>query len=359
MGSDRIAEREVINTLKKWKEKDRSWQFEGLAAWTDDAIFEKLRSLGVDTDSARFHEQAVAAGDFDPLEENWCSQVRAEFARTFWLDFPHNAVKELWKRLAPDLICSGWIEERLYQAISAEDDHTPLPEVDGLPADLFAVMELVRFIQGFPPEERSHRFAKINSEGGYYDYVACFSNLVQVRAPAYPDEARRVADMLCECTLPHDPSQAKLAIALAALGRRTESLLRIESALSSNRWQAWTHFDAGRAYRQLGDIDDAIRSWKSAMSLNYSHALRSEARQCIQETLEPAGRKEEADAILLEFPAPPVMDDHLDNSANRSSESKHPGNWPPVVPVRAAPKIGRNDPCPCGSGKKYKKCCMP
>ena len=22
-------------------------------------------------------------------------------------------------------------------------------------------------------------------------------------------------------------------------------------------------------------------------------------------------------------------------------------------------KIGRNDPCPCGSGKKYKKCCMP
>ena len=25
--------------------------------------------------------------------------------------------------------------------------------------------------------------------------------------------------------------------------------------------------------------------------------------------------------------------------------------------VRATPKIGRNDPCSCGSGKKYKKCC--
>jgi preprotein translocase subunit SecA len=25
--------------------------------------------------------------------------------------------------------------------------------------------------------------------------------------------------------------------------------------------------------------------------------------------------------------------------------------------VRQAPKVGRNDPCPCGSGKKYKKCC--
>ena len=25
--------------------------------------------------------------------------------------------------------------------------------------------------------------------------------------------------------------------------------------------------------------------------------------------------------------------------------------------VRDAPKTGRNDPCPCGSGKKFKKCC--
>jgi len=27
------------------------------------------------------------------------------------------------------------------------------------------------------------------------------------------------------------------------------------------------------------------------------------------------------------------------------------------APVRAMPKVGRNDPCPCGSGKKYKQCC--
>ena len=25
--------------------------------------------------------------------------------------------------------------------------------------------------------------------------------------------------------------------------------------------------------------------------------------------------------------------------------------------VNDSPKIGRNDPCPCGSGKKYKNCC--
>ncbi len=26
--------------------------------------------------------------------------------------------------------------------------------------------------------------------------------------------------------------------------------------------------------------------------------------------------------------------------------------------VNTTPKVGRNDPCPCGSGKKYKKCCL-
>jgi preprotein translocase subunit SecA len=30
----------------------------------------------------------------------------------------------------------------------------------------------------------------------------------------------------------------------------------------------------------------------------------------------------------------------------------------PVTVMRQQPKVGRNDPCPCGSGKKYKKCCL-
>jgi preprotein translocase subunit SecA len=40
----------------------------------------------------------------------------------------------------------------------------------------------------------------------------------------------------------------------------------------------------------------------------------------------------------------------------RTSE---PESSPPVVakkPKSPIPKVGRNDPCPCGSGKKYKRC---
>ncbi|MGB2984925.1 MAG: SEC-C metal-binding domain-containing protein [Phycisphaerae bacterium] len=30
---------------------------------------------------------------------------------------------------------------------------------------------------------------------------------------------------------------------------------------------------------------------------------------------------------------------------------------PPIEPIHADAKPKRNDPCPCGSGKKYKHCC--
>ena len=43
----------------------------------------------------------------------------------------------------------------------------------------------------------------------------------------------------------------------------------------------------------------------------------------------------------------------LSYSGGSETESENPAR----KPARAAPRVGRNDPCPCGSGKKYKKCC--
>jgi len=44
---------------------------------------------------------------------------------------------------------------------------------------------------------------------------------------------------------------------------------------------------------------------------------------------------------------------HMANGAPRPA-AQNPVNR---TVVNGGPKIGRNDPCPCGSGKKYKKCC--
>ncbi|MDH4222487.1 MAG: preprotein translocase subunit SecA [candidate division Zixibacteria bacterium] len=41
-------------------------------------------------------------------------------------------------------------------------------------------------------------------------------------------------------------------------------------------------------------------------------------------------------------------------STTHQAEEVAPGK---SKPIKVGPKVGRNDPCPCGSGKKYKKCC--
>ena len=42
-----------------------------------------------------------------------------------------------------------------------------------------------------------------------------------------------------------------------------------------------------------------------------------------------------------------------------TDEDKRPGNVGKQKTIKKNKKVGRNDPCPCGSGKKYKKCCFP
>jgi preprotein translocase subunit SecA len=39
-------------------------------------------------------------------------------------------------------------------------------------------------------------------------------------------------------------------------------------------------------------------------------------------------------------------------TVSRSAPARRP------EPARSGQKVGRNDACPCGSGKKYKKCCL-
>ncbi len=73
----------------------------------------------------------------------------------------------------------------------------------------------------------------------------------------------------------------------------------------------------------------------------------------------------EDDTGVVEFIARYAIDGSEHKHHERSDFRRIDGRWfftngekvstAPVV--RAAPKVGRNDPCSCGSGKKYKKCC--
>jgi hypothetical protein len=67
-------------------------------------------------------------------------------------------------------------------------------------------------------------------------------------------------------------------------------------------------------------------------------------------------------ACFREEPVPSVPieieTDTSDEAAEAAPEPEPHRPAPPPTPIRVGTKTGRNDPCPCGSGKKYKKCCL-
>ncbi len=50
--------------------------------------------------------------------------------------------------------------------------------------------------------------------------------------------------------------------------------------------------------------------------------------------------------------------DPLNHFSRKNIEGLHSINYPEQEEPPRQEKVGRNDPCPCGSGKKYKKCCL-
>ena len=65
----------------------------------------------------------------------------------------------------------------------------------------------------------------------------------------------------------------------------------------------------------------------------------------------------------VEFKAAYVQGGLRESHHEKASFVRKDGAWLysegevfPETVVREGPKVGRNDPCPCGSGKKYKKC---
>ncbi|HOW55268.1 MAG TPA: preprotein translocase subunit SecA [Syntrophorhabdaceae bacterium] len=63
------------------------------------------------------------------------------------------------------------------------------------------------------------------------------------------------------------------------------------------------------------------------------------------------------DTVRKLFAVQPAREQHVEYHEPVMFFNKTDGSAPADSPDKKDKKVGRNDPCPCGSGKKYKKCC--
>ena len=118
----------------------------------------------------------------------------------------------------------------------------------------------------------------------------------------------------------------------------------------------------------LGEIDYIVETHHPERRDEVDpEGARTWSKQAQWQGLDVLGTEDgaEDDEGIVEFTARYTSSGQLVHHRERALFKKHEDKWyyfdsemlkgAPVV--RPGPKVGRNDPCTCGSDKKYKKCC--
>ncbi len=173
------------------------------------------------------------------------------------------------------------------------------------------------------------------------------------------------------------PDDVSLRIGLGsvykAIGRYDEAEVEFERAMALDPLEPEVWINKAQLAGLRRDIPQAIRLWQRAGELlprsALSEAEREEVRQDIEETLADLRR-----GVIPEV-SPPMWKDgeeppptFISGRRTASRAAPQPDRLEEARPIHQPtgptgfmtpapqPKVGRNEPCPCGSGKKYKHC---
>lgn len=334
------------------------WRFDGLADWSAEQIFSKLRSLGIDADAARFREQAEAAATQTRLARRWGRKLRPNSG--LWEDFPYLAVEELWRRLTPDLLCPEVVAARIEDAIDALGDEPPQGPTSDEQA---AVRFLVDYLESFPPEKRAARFEQLQAVAEY-DIGAWLLDSAGFEDDARLDEAIHTARVMADAGAENGRLfLGELAAGLVRTGRTEAALEQVAANLEQFGGDDWIALGSAEAYGKLGRRDEAMKLCVELMNRATARIHWERAYAVLLALFD--GNADNAELLELVHrhsrPADPIGESGgaADRDAALADSDWSSGDDDFVEPfAHTERKIGRNDPCPCGSGKKYKKCCL-
>jgi tetratricopeptide (TPR) repeat protein len=137
-------------------------------------------------------------------------------------------------------------------------------------------------------------------------------------------------------------------VILAESGLKDQTYKQIEQLLKDFSDNAWVRIKIGDAYAEFGEWEKAEQTYRYVLSMPNNDDGHDGAVERLITLYKRTGRNDEADQLESE---------HFQqfDDLEEAYEIVEPRNKYQLFKV--PPKTGRNSPCPCGSGKKYKKCC--
>jgi len=212
-----------------------------------------------------------------------------------------------------------------------------IPDERGIDQDIEGLLADVSSIFPLPPEINAGALAKLKPQQIADKLIELAEALYEAREKEIGSDGMRTLERLVMLHI-----MDSLWI---------EHLTMMEDKRQEAGWQTLRQVKAVDAYRNLG-YDQFHRVLLPTIKHEVAH------------TIYRAGIRREAPAPVAQGVATRGSDvsagqatTAVSSGAAMASPLTAAGSRPPQ-PVKASHhKVGRNDPCPCGSGKKYKKCC--
>lgn len=307
---------------------------------SDSQLLAKLDGLGIRVDRAVLIAGAKHHTSAEALSKTLEQEAGTHLPDTQNADWAWIATAVLWERWAPDEPSFEILSARIALGYESQGKGDSAAAVDVWLRAWQDVIALARKLNTNDMTTFDEAF------GGYQ----CVFNWCQDLSDALSDAGRKDAVYLRK--------GIAYSESLLATFRGIDSLL----VQNARRSIAEAHFLIGEPERGnalfLAWLDDDPRwgwgwiGWSDCLAWPYFRVEdRSEAERILREGLAVPGVRDRDDILSR------LRDMRADQeSATPATPLPAADVWSSGDPPRQ--RIGRNEPCPCGSGRKYKKCCL-
>lgn len=294
---------------------------------SDEEILDTFRNMGVQINLDEFKQIAVQEWSPNKLANIWSEQT---------YNFFYPAICELWKRHLHHVknpeIPARYVGE-IADAYNVNKDKFNRTLLLDIYEKIKILYQELLDENGNPNTPLYREIEEITYYGNDYlsDIMFDFSHHGLV------DEAVNIGRWFAPFSLYPENFLKDIGYILAQAGRKEEATRQVKENIQKYPDKKWVVINAGDAMKLLKEWNTAEEYYLKAYGM-------------------PTGKNDKLDAIqrLIDLYREMGMEENALKYEDEYAELTDPSK----KPIRADEKIGRNVSCPCGSGKKYKKCCM-
>ncbi len=316
---------------------------------TDEELLAILRELHIETDPAAFRASDIEAGSPRILAGRWSGLYYLNWRDE---DLLNDVIRELWERYLSDLPSVDSIREFVNGAMSLHAEYAKKHDRKFTKEFLSGIYErLVEFHEYLSKENGSANKELFQEVETDTDDLEGFllERVFELARYGLVDEAVNTGRWFSGLSSQPENFLRDVGCVLAEADRRDDALRQIEENLRRFPDDVWVVINAGGARRSLGDVKEAEEYFLRARQMaTASYDCLGVLERLIDLSVS-TGDASKAEEYEKEY-----------RSVTEPDESGPEKVSLPATPrgtIAKGRKIGRNEPCPCGSGKKYKKCC--